>query len=374
MDAERLKIDRFKNLKPGEVQLCPGVNIFYGDNAQGKTNFLEAVHYFSAGRSFRVPRDRDLIQFGQEGSRLALTFSSRERVYDCQVSLYRDRKKEVLINGVPIQKMAELTGLFCTVLFTPEHLDLIKDGPAMRRKFLDLAICQLRPKYLQVLSEYQRILAQKNSLLKDIWRYPDLRETLEVWNERQAQAGAYLTLMRKSYSEKLEQYAANYQREISGEKEALTIVYQGFQEELPATGQELKELFLERLRESEQEEIDAGSSLLGAHRDDLEICLNGQPARFYASQGQQRSCVLSMKLAEGEAIYQETGEHPVYLFDDILSELDWARQSYVLNQIQGKQVLITCCEPEPFNTIDAGRRFIVREGEIEMAEEKGKPT
>lgn len=367
MRADRIVLSDFRNIEEAELPFSETVNVICGDNAQGKTNLIEALFLFSSGRTFRPAKEKNLIRFGQERASVRLSFSSRGRDMETEIKLYQDKKKEIFINGVKAEKQSELSGLFCSVLFLPEHLELVKGGPSPRRRFLDFAICQLRPKYGAALTDYQKILMQKNNLLKDIYKNPQLRDTLDVWNSHLANAGAYISFMRQSYVKKLQGRAAQYQDDISGGKEKMEVFYQGFAEALPETLPEIRDAFLLALREKEDEEIALGSGFVGPHRDDIKILLNQKDARLFASQGQQRSCVLSLKLAEGDAVLEGTGESPVYLFDDILSELDESRQNYIVQRIKEKQVFLTCCEKERFSSFPDGRSFSMENGVVRQA-------
>ncbi len=367
MFVKRVILENYRNIAAAEVTLSPSVNLFYGKNAQGKTNFLESVYLFSQGASFRNVKERDYCRFGQNEARATLVFE-REGYENClKMSFFGDgRRKEISVNGFPIKKLSGLAGNFYTVLFAPEHLSLVKDGPSERRKFLDIAISPLKPKYAAALDEYEKILTHKNALLKDIFKFPTLRDTLPVWNEKQARAGAYIAFMRASYIEKITPLAAENHLEISNGKEALSLKYLGFSDKKEDydTLEACKAAFLRKITETEEEEIRAGVSLCGPQRDDMEIEINGNPARSFASQGQQRSAVLSLKLAEGSAVFANTGEHPVFLLDDILSELDTSRRAYILHKIADRQVIITACDRARYKSCADMTCFAVKDGVI----------
>ncbi len=365
MTADRLTLKNFRNLETACVEFSPGINVLIGDNAQGKTNLLEAVGFFSAGRSFRAGREKELIRFGSDTAAMSLSWRADGREFCCNVSLFEDKRKRMTLNGVELKGAAELVGGFGAVLFAPEHLNLVKEGPSGRRRFLDQALSQLKPKYLTALSEYQRILKQKNSLLRDMRRYPQLEETLGIWNEKLAAVGAYLCVERLCYLAKLQKRAAPLHSEISAGAEALELRYQTFTDCPCGDYAHMKKQLHRELEDSISRETACAMSLIGPHRDDVEILLNGKPARLYGSQGQQRSCVLSMKLAEGELIREAFGENPVFLLDDILSELDAYRQSYIIDHIRGLQVILTCCESERLVSSSDGAVFRVSGGRIE---------
>ncbi|HWQ50380.1 MAG TPA: DNA replication and repair protein RecF, partial [Terriglobales bacterium] len=269
---------------------------------------------------------------------LSLDFVSGGRAQNIEVSLFADgRRKEMLLNGLPVRKTSELSGVFCTALFSPEHLSLVRDGPEERRKFLDAAISQLRPKYQAALADYARVLSQRNFLLKK-----GGGPTMPVWDERLAALGSYIVMMRGSYTAKLKKPAGAHHAAMSG-GEALTLDYKWFDEDEAALYdiKALKELFAKRLTDAAGRELEAGVSLVGPHRDDLELDIDGAPARIFGSQGQQRSAVLALKLAECEIAEETAGEPPVLLLDDVMSELDASRRAYVRKNIGDRQVVIT---------------------------------
>jgi len=334
----RLTLSDWRNFERVEYLPQPGVNVVWGRNAQGKTNLLEAVYIAGRGFSFRQGRDRDIVKNGQAEGRLSLDFVSGGRAQNISVTFFADgRRKEMLLNGLPVRKTSELSGVFCTVLFSPEHLSLVRDGPEERRKFLDAAISQLRPKYQAALADYARVLSQRNFLLKK-----GGGPTMPVWDERLAALGSYIVMMRGSYCAKLKKPAGTHHLAMSG-GETLTVEYKWFAEDEAALYdiKKLKELFILRLNEESARELEAGVSLVGPHRDDLELAIDGAPARIFGSQGQQRSTVLALKLAECEIAEDATGEPPVLLLDDVMSELDAARRSYVRKNIGERQVVIT---------------------------------
>ncbi len=338
MKVIRLTLSDWRNFEQMVFLPQDGVNVVWGRNAQGKTNLLEAVYIAGRGVSFRQGRDRDIVRAGRPEGRLSLDFISRGRAQNIAVTLFTDgRRKEMLINGLPVKRTSELSGVFCTVLFSPEHLSLVRDGPEERRKFLDAAISQLRPKYQAALADYARVLSQRNFLLKK-----GGGPTMPVWDERLATLGSYIVMMRGSYATKLKKPAGAHHAAMSG-GEALTIDYKWFDEDEAALYdiKVLKELFVKRLCETAQRELEAGVSLVGPHRDDLELSIDGVPARIFGSQGQQRSAVLALKLAECEIAEESAGEPPVLLLDDVMSELDAARRAYVRKNISDRQVVIT---------------------------------
>lgn len=357
MRIEHLSLRDFRNAEESEIDFSSGVNVICGANAAGKTNILEAIFYFAAGKSFRNCKDRELIRFGCEKGQIGIRFATENVSFDMSATLNKSGRRAIRIGeGQPL-KMTEYIGKFRAVIFTPDHLSLVKGTPENRRRFLDLAICQSFPRYAPTLNEYNRVLAQKNALLK---RGNVIDELLEVYNERLASLAAVITVNRKKYVQRLEEEAEKFLLDMSGNKEKLTLSYQS-QAGSFETLEELKEKYLLLLNEKMQYEKDRYLSFYGAHKDDFTVCINKKSARMYGSQGQQRSIVLALKLAEGELSYKLTGEYPVFLLDDILSELDKDRKEYILSRINDRQVIITGCESEIFET--EGKIF-VREGKI----------
>ena len=370
MVVTRLGCQNFRNLRDGELFPCPGVNVIYGGNAQGKTNLLEGLWLFTGGHSFRGAKDVELPRLdtatGENAptAALALDFFSEGREQKALLQFENGRRSSV-INGVKKKTGSALVGKVCAVIFSPEHLLLVKEGPARRRGFLDGALCQIRPSYAGMLHVYQRALSQRNALLKDIGRFPELRDTLEVWDARLIQLGAAVMEERHRYVEKIAPQAQEIYRGISRGKEGLSLSYAP-SPKLPegSSQQDWIELFKTELRRTEASDVRSGFTSVGPHRDDLEITLGGLSARMYGSQGQQRSAVLALKLAEAQALSQLTGETPIVLLDDVMSELDQSRQDYLLNHLHGRQVFITCCSPETVSLQETGMRFRVEAGEV----------
>ncbi len=345
----------FRNLEDSlkaPLEFSPSVNVLFGENGQGKTNFLEAIWLFTGGRSFRGAKDGELICRGQQEARLSLEFFSEERQQKAGIAL-REGKRFLELNGVKKRSASQMVGAFCAVIFSPEHLSLLKGGPALRRQFLDSAVCQCKPAFAPLLSRYNRTVFQRNALLKDIPRHPELLDTLEIWDQRLARLGEEITRRRQEYLEGFTPLAENYYRGISSGRETLSFGYRpGYDGSLEQALSDLR-----------REDLRLGHTAAGPHRGDLEIFLNGVPAKSFASQGQQRSAVLAMKLAEADMLCRFSGEEPVVLLDDVLSELDQRRQEYLLNHLENRQVFLTCCSPEP--VLHQGLRFQVREGKAE---------
>ena len=366
MQIDRLELEGFRNYVSQCVAFDPRCNVIVGENAQGKTNLLEALVYLSCGRSPRARTDREMIGFQAASARLRAAVFARERAFQVQIDLFRDRRRKMSVNQVPAKTAAELSTVYQTVFFRPEDLFLIREGAAARRRFMDTALCQLRPRYAAALAAYHRIYEHKTRILRDAEERPDLLAALPEFNEQMVRFGAVVIHYRHQFALRLEEYAALHHRECSGGRETLTIRYQTVSG-VSDPGAAL-EVLTEQLRchmESHQAAERASRSCLsGPHKDDLLVSIDGRDAKSFASQGQTRTAALAMKLAEREIYKNATGEYPVLLLDDVLSELDPRRQEFVLNRIAGGQVFITCCEEDRLPQLLGGRVFRVVQGGI----------
>lgn len=363
MRVKKLTLTDFRNYREQTLEFGEGVNILYGDNAQGKTNVLEAIYLFSMGKANRAHRDAELIRHGQEKAELSLEFFDGERDCIAEVALFKNRRKTVTLNEVPVRKNSELVGRFRVVYFGPEYLGLVKEGPKMRRKNFDILISQLRPRYFAALADAKKLIDSKNALLK--MEKPNIA-MLEIINEKLAGVSAELIAYRTEYVKKIGTHAAALQKEISGGKEDLELKYQSCIGETEGLSvQEIKEKVLQKFADVQRRELDARETVAGPHREDIAYVIGGQDAKLYASQGQQKTVVLSQKLAEVALISQETGDLPVLLLDDIMSELDKKRQSFILNHIREMQILITCTDVDGFRMDGDVTLFHVEEGRVE---------
>ncbi len=364
MIINRLSFEGYRNLSNGEIFPCENVNVIYGKNAQGKTNLLEALWLFSGNRSFRGAKDSEFIGFDKNKASIYIDFFSEDRMQNAEI-VYQKGKKEVKLNGVKQSSVNKLLGKLCIVVFSPEHLSLVKRGPSERRKFIDSAVCQIRPNFSDTLSEYNRLLVQRNALLKDLPYHSDLLDTMEIWEERLAVYGAAVIRMRINYVQQLNTFSKRYHSGISDGREELNISYQcEFPEEIFSDREKLIGSYIKKLRETRKDDIKDGSTSIGPHRDDLFLEINGESLRSFGSQGQQRSSVLSMKIAEAELIKQATEQEPIVLLDDVLSELDSRRQEFLLNKISDRQVFISCCERASADRLEGGKLFYVEKGEV----------
>ena len=364
MKVLAIKFENYRNLKNDIIQPCEGVNIIYGDNAQGKTNLLEAIWLFCGGHSFRASKDSEIIRWEENFARLEMRFFGQEREQTAKL-VFTGNKKQLEINGVEKKSAAALIEKFCAVVFSPEHLNLIKRGPSQRRKFIHSAICREKLQNAVILSKFNRVLVQRNSLLKDIYRRPSLEDTLSVWDEPLILNGAMLIKKRMDYVEMLSQRAKSYHDGISKNSENLEIKYISSSDaEMSDSSEEIAEKFRKKLNDNKKEDIRTGVTNFGPHRADIEILINGKNARAFGSQGQQRSAVLSLKLAEASVLKERMGEEPVILLDDVLSELDSKRQDFLLNELKDCQVFITCCEKSNKEQLKEGKIFLLKNGEV----------
>lgn len=359
MRIDRLAVTQFRNVRQAVWTPSPTVNVVYGENAQGKTNLLEALWLFTGGRSFRRAKDKELIAFGEEKARLICDFFADGRDQTAELTI--DKRRHATLNGVAQTSASKLTGKYTAVVFSPDHLTLVKEGPEERRRFLDAAICQVKPAYIRILSEYTRILTQRNVLLKEA-RYRDVGDLLAVFTDRLAAIGALLLQYRLTYVERLQPIAAHIYDGLSGGKERLTLAYEPLREYSAASRDDLTEKLRSRWNATVYEDREAGFTTTGPHREDLSICVNDLAARTYGSQGQQRSAVLSLKMAEASLLKEVTGEYPVVLLDDVMSELDAMRQDYLINHLHDWQVFITCCDPAAVQRMTEGRLFRMHGG------------
>ena len=364
MQVKELSFEGFRNLHPGRWNPDGGVNILYGDNAQGKTNLLEACWLFTGSRSFRGAKDGEMVQFGAEYAKLALIFDAGRREQEAAITIRQ--RRAVSLNGVSLPSASKLAGTFCGVVFSPAHLSLIKDGPDGRRRFIDGAYCQLKPAYIATITEYQKTLTQRNAFLKQCRETgvfgPQESDLLDAWDHTLAVAGARMTAARRHYVSRIRPLAAQIYDGLSSGREPFAIAW-----DTPVTAESLPEMaaqWLDGFRQARRADLGVGFSTVGPHREDLTVTIQGQNARSYGSQGQQRSAVLALKLAEATLLEEVTGEKPVAFLDDVMSELDTSRQDYILNHIEGWQVFITCCEPSTALKNTAAKVFLVKQGVI----------
>lgn len=364
MKINSVKLNNFRNISSMELHATDGVNVIYGENAQGKTNILEAIWLFTGCKSFRGSKDTEFIKFNEDIAKINLDFSDNVRNKKSEI-IIGNKKKNVYLNGVSLRSSSELIGSFYAVIFSPSHLSLIKDGPSGRRRFLDTALCQLKPSYAEHLAGYRRALLQRNALLKDLHLSPQLYDILDSLDDQLSRYSAAVISERLKYIEILSQYSKQIYAGISENKEYFNVTYSRNDiTDINISVNDLYNLELERIKNARKEDVLYKTTTIGPHRDDIDILINNVSARSFGSQGQQRSCALALKLGESEIIKKITGETPVALLDDVMSELDEKRQDYVLNHINDRQVFLTCCDPSQVLRLCGGKSFLINGGEI----------
>lgn len=365
MILQQLTLRSFRNYDQAQMDFDPGVNLIVGDNAQGKTNLLEAISYLGSGKSFRAQRTSEMIRFGADFGELEGKICAQQRQQSVRFLLFPgSRPRQIFRNGARKKSAEELSGLLPAVLFCPEDLLVLKTGGAQRRRFADNALCGLRPNYDAALTEYHRILEQKSRILKDHFEHPALLEILPEYNTRLCQVGALLISYRARFYDALGRAAGEFHRQFSGGAEDFQLEYKTVstvRDPFAPVG-ELTEDLLAHLHSHYRAELESAQCLTGPHKDDFSVHLSGIDLKTYGSQGQTRTAAISLKLAQRELMKAQWGEDPVLLLDDVLSELDPGRQDFVLNQIVSGQVFITCCEPGRFTRM--GKTIQIEKGTV----------
>ncbi|MBR4949911.1 MAG: DNA replication/repair protein RecF [Clostridia bacterium] len=365
MFIDKLSISNFRNIKNASLQFDKGINIIYGENAQGKTNLLEIFYVFSHGKGFRSRTDKELLNFEEDNFDIDMSFFKNHKEENLRICFSEEKKKEIFFNYSKVSKLSEFLGEFKCVLFTPEDLNLVKEGPSEKRRFLDSALCQQSVKYFSYLINYNKILKQKNALLKDFENSENNLLLLDTYNGYLSKYGSFIAKCRFDFINDIKKNAINFYREISSEKENLTMKYLSFIEiSENSSEKELFEKYYEILKKSIGADIEKGTSTFGIHKDDIKFFIDKKEVKSFASQGQQRSVVLSLKLAECENIKERFDEYPVLLLDDIMSELDIKRQDFIINNIKNKQVIITVCDYERYKNLENSALYNVSGGVI----------
>ena len=364
MHLNNIALRNFRNYETLDLSFDPGVNLIVGNNAQGKTNLLEAIGYLGSGKSFRAQKTSELVRFGADFADCEGNIFSQEREQSLRWVIFSSaRPRQIYRNGAKKKTTAEISGVLQSVLFCPEDLMVLKTGAAARRRLGDHALCQLRPNYEAALAEYNRILEQKGHILKNRFENPGLLDILPEYNARLCQVGALLISYRARFYESLGKAAAAYHDHFSGGCEEFSLQYKTVStiKDPFAPVADLKENLMEHLLSHERAELETAQCLTGPHKDDFDVTLSGINLKSYGSQGQTRTAAISLKLAQRELMGRETGEIPILLLDDVLSELDPGRQDFVLNQISKGQVFITCCEPGQFTKL--GKTIAIKAGQ-----------
>lgn len=355
MYINKIKLQNFRNYNEQEIILNKSINVFYGDNAQGKTNILEAIFLCTFGKSFRTNKEKELIKLGKDNANVIIEYEKKDR--DGKISISISDKKQILVNGIKIKKLSELLGNINIVIFTPDDINILKGGPALRRRFLDMMIGQLKPNYVYILNMYIKTLEQRNNYLRQIKEENKPENLLDIWDEKLIEYADIIYKYRKEFIDKIKKKINIIHKKITDEKEEINIQY--------ISNCESKEAYSELLKQRRKLDIIKGFTTKGIHRDDFEIYINNKELSIYGSQGQNRTAILSLKLSELQVIYDEIEEEPILLLDDFMSELDINRRKNFLNNINNTQVIITCAEKIEFlkENVDYCL-YQVKEGEI----------
>ena len=366
MTVNTITLDGFRNYSDFSAEFSDKVNVIIGDNAQGKTNLIEAIHFMTSGRSFRAKSDKELIGFDRDSAYIRANIRSGDREQKLEACLSRIKRRQFLANGVRLQAATELSGKLRAVLFCPDDLDLIREGAAVRRRLMDVCLCQLRPRYASILAEFNKLLDHKTRILRDYHDKPSLLYTLDDFDYRLAVMSAELIRYRAAFALLLSERAARVHKEFSGGAENLSIKYCTVKTitDTSRPAAELLAQILEHQNAHRRAELETGSCLTGAHKDELDIEINSKSARSFASQGQARTAALSVKLAERQIHRDDRGEYPLLLLDDVLSELDTGRQDFILNHIKEGQVFITCCDDARIASRTGGKVHRINAGRL----------
>lgn len=359
MKINSIEIENFRNIEKLKLNF-EDVNIIWGENAQGKTNLIEAIYLFTGSKSFRGVRDKELVKFGEKKAELKIDFENKSRKQNAELSIMGRRTAK--LNEIEKKGATALGDELKAVIFSPVHLSMVKDGPIERRKFIDNSLCQLKSNYRSVLKEYNRCLAQRNMLLKDIKNNFNLEDMLYIWDKNLAKSGAKIIYQREKYVEALLPFATEIFDGLSKGREKIDLRLDCGFECKNLTVAEIENEFTKQLISNRNNDLINKITTVGPHRDDMEILINGKSARLYGSQGQQRSCVLALKLAEASLLKKMTDDEPLALLDDVMSELDESRQDYILNHIKNWQVFITCCDANTVLRLKKGKTFHIENG------------
>ena len=334
MWINKIKLNNFRNYNKQEIKLYKNINVFFGENAQGKTNIIESIFLCSMGRSFRTNKEKELIKFNEKNTIVEIEFEKKDR--NGKIKIEIGEKKQIFLNGIKLKKLSELLGNINMVIFTPDDINILKGGPQNRRKFLDVMISQLRPNYMHLLTLYLRTLEQRNNYLKQIKLEKKDENMLDIWDEKLVDYGIKIYEYRLEYIEKIQKKIKKIHKEITEEKEEIEIKY--------FSDANTRQNFLNELKSRRKLDIIKGYTTKGIHRDDFMIYINDKEVQIYGSQGQNRTAILSLKLSELNIIYDDIGESPILLLDDFMSELDNKRREKFLKNIENIQVIITCTE------------------------------
>lgn len=368
MIFRNLKIENFRNIENAELSPGEKVNIICGENAQGKTNLVEAMWLFTGAKSFRQSKDADFVRIGTERAVIKAEFSAEGREQDAEIVF--SPAKSIKKNGIDIKSASEYAGTCGGVVFSPAQMNLFRDGPKERRKLIDTSLCQLYPKYLSVLTDYKKVAEERNTVLKDARFHSSLLDMLDVYDQQLAQLGGSIIKTRISYCDSLCRKAEAIYKGISAGREAFDSVYvpniipEGERAGTDVSASEWAQILYGALIKARGDDIEHGVTSVGPHRDDVEVTLDSMPVRTFGSQGQQRSCILALKLGEAKLLGEAMKEPPLILLDDVMSELDSIRRDYILNSIGESQIFVTCCDKELFSGLSEGKVFSMKSGKL----------
>jgi len=367
MIVNKLVIKNYRNFIEAEAKLNGSLNIFIGDNGQGKTNLLESIYIASIGRTFRMNSENELINFFENKSTVEIHMFKNNYNIKIEIVLEKNKKKLVYINGVKLDKTSEMIGILNNVIFTPDDMKIIKGSPVERRRFINIDISQIKPKYKYLLNKYKKVTTERNLILKNYYSKYENQNILNIWNDYLVNIGTEIIIYRNEYIKNLKKYATDIYSNISGNKEELDIIYSSNIGCIDLDKEEIKKIFHDKINNNYKNEILKGTSIYGPHKDDVLIKINERECKYFGSQGQQRSAILALKLAEIEIIKDEVGEYPILLLDDVLSELDNKRKSYLIEYIRGIQTIITTTEGYDLNNLTKDfnkKNFYINEGKI----------
>ncbi len=364
---ERVNLKKFRNYDNLDIELCKGINIFYGKNAQGKTNIIESIYMASTGKSHRAQKDADLIKWEYDDSKIKIDFQKENEEKCVEIYLYRNNKKQIKINGTKLCTVGNLLGKLNTVIFSPDHMKIVKSGPIEKRRFMDIILSQVKPGYYHNLVQYLRTLKQRNNLLIEAKTNPGILKTIDVWDEQLSHFGARVMIIRHDFISKICCLADCIHGKISSENEKLRLVYDPCVKYSINIEKNVKDNFIEELKKTIKMDLRRGITHKGPHRDDILFMIDGKDIKRYSSQGQQRTALLSLKISELKYMEEETGELPILLLDDVFSELDGERQKYLMEFIKRMQTIITCTNVEYIDRLNMGSSavFKVYEGKAE---------
>jgi len=366
---KRVNLKNFRNYESLDIEIGEGVNIFYGQNAQGKTNIIESVYMCSTGKSHRTQKDNELIRWGNDEARIKIDFIRENDEKSVDIYLNKNTKKQIKLNGVKLNRIGELIGSLNTVIFSPDHMKIIKEGPVERRRFVDIILSQVKPGYYHNLVQYLKVLEHRNRLLGEAENNRAVISTMDIWNEQLAGFGAKIIIARRNFIDNICNIAAATHEGISHGKESLKLVYNSSIDHMAASEPEVKKSFVEALERTLHIDMRRGSTHKGPHRDDILFFINDTEVKTYSSQGQQRTALLSLKISELKYIEDETEELPILLLDDVFSELDNERQKYLVDFIRDIQTIITCTDVEYMEKLKLGdsRIYKVADGTVELS-------